>query len=519
MKLERLHEYFTIIVTICCAIFLALYLGMSAGNGTSTPFLVIGGIVTMAVTLIMRADIWLLIPLFWPLSGQLVGAPGSFPLHDVVIAYVFVAFLALKALKLVRTKAKYNWLDYLLWLNLFILVMAYIRNPVGTLSMGVDKIGGKAYFEVVFAVLAYWVFGHVTVSKNRAARFPILLVGGSILNLAIGLVSHKIPIVGSVLGRMYTGAYVKDDLDQSQAVLDMGREEYLGESSAILKILYCFYPPLTTINPVYLLRFCMTVVCVICIALSGFRSMLMDVAGFFLLSLYFRTGIGSVLRFVFVCFPLIILLVSAQGTLIDLPHNVQRTLSFLPGKWDHDVMEDANGSVEWRHEIWSNVWDKRNKYIVNWWFGDGFGITKRQLVEALANEREAQENLTIAGAYHSLPLTTIHVVGYVGLFFFCILIFGTAYYGWALILRAKGTPYFPTALFLGIPCIYSPLPSLILTGFYDLHIVGTIISVGLMRVISRSLDKYNEEKKSEISEPKKIFPTGRYDRFSETIGM
>jgi len=195
MKIERLPEYLTIIVTITCGMLLSMYLGVSTGGGSGKGWLIMIGIVALVIALIMRANIWLLIPIAWPLMGQITGMPGSFPVRDVVIIYVFPVFLALKALKVVRSKTHYNWLDYVLFLNLAYLATVFIRNPVGTESMGLDRVGGKTYFDAVFAFLGYWVIGHVTLSPKLARWMPFLMIIGYLFRCRqfchISLSGHK----------------------------------------------------------------------------------------------------------------------------------------------------------------------------------------------------------------------------------------------------------------------------------------------------------------------------------------
>ena len=161
MKLDRLPEYLGIVVTAIIGILLALYLGQSAGVGSPKIYMVAAGSIALLVALMMRENIWFLIPSLWCMTGKMVGMPGNFPLRDLVILYAFSVFLGLKALKVVRTKNQYNWLDMVLLFNLAYLLAVFIRNPVGTESMGSDRVGGKAYYEILALVL-----------RNRHKSFP-----------------------------------------------------------------------------------------------------------------------------------------------------------------------------------------------------------------------------------------------------------------------------------------------------------------------------------------------------------
>ena len=196
---------------------------------------------------------------------------------------------------------------------------------------------------------------------------------------------------------------------------------------------------------------------------------------------------------------------------------MQRTLSFLPGDWDTAMVIDAEASAEWRYVIWRNVWNSGHKYIDNWWFGDGFGMTQAQFREMI-NSRDCQENAAINGDYHSLPLSAIRTVGYVGFSFFCILLFATAAYSWKLIRLATGTPFFSVALFMGVPAIVTPLPELCLTGFFDYSYETCIFTIAMMRMVGRSLEKYQLEQKQSIVESEKPLPELVFHRFQSETG-
>ena len=524
MKLERLHEYVSITIVTTMGIGLALYAGsLNPGNQVQMSAGIVGGAIAVIVALMAREKIWLLIPLFWPMMGQIVGLPGSFPVRDLAILYVFPIFLALKALKVVRVKGQYNWLDYLLWLNLFWLATVYIRNPVGTLSMGMERIGGKFYFEAAIVTLAYWVIGHVTISPKLAANFRWVLISGDLFSGIFGFISYHFPSTVPILGKFYTGISTEgyNDATSTTGARVVAREGYLANTGyAVLRSLYSWYPPFSTLSPLRFWRLLFSILAVIGILRSGFRSTIFSAGCFFAIACYFRHGMTSVVRVALILTVAVGMLVAAQGTLIDLPLTAQRTLSFLPGKWNREALDDAVGSTEWRHEVWRKVWTSGHKYIDNWWFGDGFGLTRHQYLDAVrmasVGANDETESLIITGNYHSGPLTTIHIIGFVGLGTFTILLFGISYYGWQLILRARGTPYFPVAIFFGAQAIFEPLPFLILTGFFDIQLVGSIYSIAMMRMISRSLDQFKLAEAKATIAPEEAFPgTGLQQRFRQ----
>ncbi|MCX6967633.1 MAG: hypothetical protein NTZ46_07605 [Verrucomicrobia bacterium] len=516
MKLARLPEYLSIVVTAVIGILLALYLGLSAGAGSNTTYLIIGSIIAVVIALVLRANIWLLIPLCWPLGGSITGMPGSFPVRDLVMLYAFAVFLALKALKVVRAKTQYNWLDYLLFLNLIYLFTIYIKNPVGTDSMGFERVGGKVYFEVLFLISGYWVIAHVTVSGKFIRKFPLLLICGDLLNGIVGFLTFHFPVFGLALGQVYSGVSLTNSaLGGEDSASE--REGYLTSPGyAVCKALFSMHSPFRVLNPIYFWRFLGASLGILMILKSGFRGTLVGLGFFFIASTYFRHGFLGVIRMTLIIIPCLCMLIAVQG-IVELPLPMQRSLSFLPGNWNPAVVDDAKGSLEWRYDIWDRVRTSGHKYINDWWFGDGFGISKTQLQQALNSPEESQENLAIVGQYHSLPLSAIRVVGYVGFSLYCVLLFCMGVFAWKLIRRAKGTPFFPAALFIGVPAITSPPQELLLTGFFDSSILSTIFSIAIMQMISRSLEQYRRDQEELAPDAAKALPELVRHRFPSDL--
>ena len=506
MKLERLSEYLTSIVATLLGAFLAVYCGQKAGSGQmNAGILLCGGVVALMTALIMRAKIWLLIPLFWPMSGQLVGM-GSLPARDFAIGYVFVVFLALKALKVVRTKPSHGFLDFLLFLNLFYVVTLYIRNPVGVASFGTELAGGRPYFEILFAAMAYWVVGHMTITPEFSRKLPLLMLAGDFLQAFFNFLTFHFPGTALIISKVYTGIS-PENFNAPDADQDSIRETYLaGVGTNQLRLICAYYPPLSTINPVYILRFLLFVSALYFLLVAGFRNAIFAAMCYFCLGSYFQRGIADIIRMAVMGIPILLCVGFLNGTLFELPYTAQRALSFMPGNWDPKAISDAEGSSEWRFEMWRRVWNS-NKYISNWWLGDGFGISKDQLREAqMATEEDsARESATIAGDYHSGPLTAIKFAGYIGLCLIVVLMFAAAAYGWRLINRAKGTPFFFLALFNGCNAIYFPIKYFFIFGSYKMDLALITYSVTFMSLTSRSLDQW----KGKLSQQKKLAVTNR----------
>ncbi len=143
-----------------------------------------------------------------------------------------------------------------------------------------------------------------------------------------------------------------------------------------------------------------------------------------------------------------------------LPISVQRSLSALPGEWDSRAVKDAEGSTEWRLDMWKDI-PKGTRYIHNKVMGDGFGFSQAELS---AMERQtffggdiSPEDFLIIGAFHNGPLSTIRFVGAIGLVLYYTLLIYMAVLAWRLIRVTQGTDFFPFALFVGLAIIWEPM--------------------------------------------------------------
>jgi len=498
MKLERLHEYITITVVTALGIGFALYCGKQTGSGQAISGLALIGVIAVVLLFIkLKTNSWILIPLFWPITDQLAFLPGAVPLRDAVVITIFGAFLVFKALKICKIKPVYEWINLILLANILYLVSAFVRNPVGTDSMGTDRVGGRPYFDVIFACLAYWVIQRVRIDAKTSQRLPLIMSAGVFFNSTLEFLSDFFPSTTPYIGKVFSG-FSAETLQQAaaQAALDteQTRLQYLSPAgTSIFQLLFARYVPTSVLNPLFFGRFFLAAISVIFILLSGHRIGIIYTGGIFFLALYFRKGISSVITGAALAIPLLALLIALQGNVLTLPFAAQRALSFLPGKWDANAVENARGSSEWRFEMWKIVLTT-DKYISNKWLGDGFGFTRTQLeqMRSLVTDADIQENFMISGDYHSGPVATIRFVGYVGLALFLILLGSIVHYGWRLIRAAQNTPFYYLALFLGLPAIFHFFAFIFIFGDFKNDLARALFTTAMMQMTSASIALFKE---------------------------
>jgi hypothetical protein len=177
----------------------------------------------------------------------------------------------------------------------------------------------------------------------------------------------------------------------------------------------------------------------------------------------------------------------AQGRLYDLPLPAQRALSFLPGKWSPVVVQDAEWSSEGRFKWWENILGE--KMIKNWWVGDGFGASEKELM-VMSEFRQSEEAVYLMGQYHNGPLSAIRYAGVIGLILFYVLMIMSAVYAYRCVQKCRATLLLPVAIFLAIQLIWQPFVYTFIFGAYNTDLPQQILMVGLLRVVMRMAEQF-----------------------------
>ena len=133
--------------------------------------------------------------------------------------------------------------------------------------------------------------------------------------------------------------------------------------------------------------------------------------------------------------PVLLLVGVLSGTLLvafvsKLPLNVQRTLSVLPIDVDPIAKADAQGSTEWRLNMWRDVLPTVPKYLL---LGKGYGVTAAELrtYEGSKPGELSGEGSAMAGDFHNGPLSLLIPFGIWGTLGFIWFIAA----GWRVLLR------------------------------------------------------------------------------------
>jgi hypothetical protein len=309
------------------------------------------------------------------------------------------------------------------------------------------------------------------------------------------------PTIGYALNSLYSGVGPSDTLGGIQVEATIGETRITGLQNAGLSSVLALcarYNPITLISPLYPLRVMMLATAFGAIFLSGFRSLLLFAFVAFVLSAILRRQAQDLWVALTGGLLVLVLLISVQGSFVQLPLTMQRALSWLPGDWNQEAVMDAEGSTQWRVEMWGWAWND-NRILRDRVWGQGFGLSLDDM-NLIASSLTAgsggasllggsdRENFMITGAFHSGPLSSIKYIGIVGLCFYYPLMCYMAVLAWRLCKRARDSKAFTLALFVGIPIIYEPFNFVFIFGGLDSNYSQLLFYAGLLNMVSNYLD-------------------------------
>jgi hypothetical protein len=497
VNIERIPERLMKWGVVLAGLVLAVILGQQVGNGKFglvSMVLLGSGIFSLALAFPHR--IWLAIFIVWPLSGQIPALGVPFTIKDLVIGAVFIITLGLIAFKVVRIKPKFDWLDLLVYVTLLTLITAFIRNPVGLATFDTDRVGGRPYFNIAIAFVAYWVLSRAKIDGGKSGFLARTLTQSRMTEGTLAQLLALAPVLAGIFSEYYTCSYFAWAFNPEAAPTSPGAEStgrlgYLAGIGTPLAIYaLTVHRPLSCTHPIRFFRISMLGIGLACILASGFRSALAQVVLIALVSSYIYRQWRDVWRLVGIGVICLIFMVVGQGTIFKIPVSAQRALSFLPGNWDEYAVLEARESTRWRVEMWQQMLFT-DKYIDSKLWGDGFGFKRRDLERIQAKRSIGlladQEDFLVTGGVHSGPISTIRYTGYFGLMLHLLLLVGLARQGWKLIFKARGTVWQPLVFLICIPAIVEPLMFVFVFGAYDTSTGESFFLLGLMHLINNSM--------------------------------
>ncbi len=423
-------------IGILVLIVLSFIVGIMAADDKKSSVMLICAMAGCGVIVAMGKRVWYALFLLVPICKALPTVkevPLEYPIEAIVLCYW--------TLLCIIGRARFTWrkligADLLVLLLVGIMVFTYIRYPVSVqmfeslFGFKAEYTRGKAYIYMIFFIINYICFSCIPFERKKLKKLLkwnlVLLL---VFHLLIG--TYEIFSKGSTLGEQRIGQLKEFGTYLFIAVYcSAPLSRILTSPTIIFSIIVSFFCNIITGFRSYLFVFFIDVISCILIKREYF---------FFI----FSAIIGLSFIFIF----------SASGTLQNLPFTFQRSLSVIPGlKLSQDVINDGNGSTDWRILMWKWALDPRTGYIKDYVFGDGIGFktadVKRIRRDNLYEPDYAeglyahQKSFAAQRLWHSGIIECIQSIGYAGLF----VVFIIQLYAIIIMIKVntalRNTPYF-----------------------------------------------------------------------------
>lgn len=470
-----------------------IYSGVSA-------LLVIGLIVLTQLGL----RCWLLIPFFASFGGSLNILPGHFAPQDLAVGIVALILPLMWTVRRFPIRIKIGALEISYLVLIAFIGQAYVRNPVGLSIFGSGTIGGRPYFEIAISAVSFVLLSVLVVDLKSVRTMVYANFAGSIIVAAYQTILGLFPFLAYYSNSIYsigtTGISAQQHISVTNvAYQGSGRMKFLGVwGQPLLVMALVFKTPLQLLNPRNLGFGFMVFFAGVAVLLSGFRSELANIGFLTIAAVFLHRKPVQILVMGVVAAPLLALVLVLQGSLIDFPLPIQRTLSFLPGDWSNRATVEAEGSTEWRIEMWREALSS-DRYIRNKLFGDGFGFTAREmdyqyeLMTIGVSGADKQDFYLATGTYHSGPVETIKRIGYVGLAVLLIVMGVVFKHAVTMVNRTRDTPYYPYAMFVALPLVVHPFMFILVFGAFKVTLSILFVGGGSLRLLGNSFEDWRRK--------------------------
>ena len=488
-------------------LFLGLWLGVNIVTSQNETLTYVGGAACLLVCVTMGRRIWLLVPFLGALNLTLMvpGMPTTLLLGNIL--FLVFGFLLILMRKL-PFRLEFTELEFWLLMVVLLILQAYLRNPVGMNMFGGGSVGGRPYVLFAISLASALLLGSLIIPISEIKWLVRLYVSAGLLNFGLSLGGYIFPNFGTWFGVATVGTEIKAFAESSSDV-QVARISFLGETAKNLSLWISMKvsPLKACLSPMWAPLVLITFVFA---GLSGFRNEMIAIILTYTVALFYRGGGLSV---VFSCLAAtgMLVMIALINTIVPLPGNIQRSLSFLPGTWNQQIAEGASDSTEWRVEMWKEALFT-DYWIHNKLLGDGLGFTQQELTWMMSMNENAlggavgsgkltmqQQHMLITGSYHSGPVSSVRVVGYAGLVIFLIALIRLAVHAHRQIIRCRGTEWYPLALLIGIPKVWSPFFFVFVFGDFAVAILIFCIGTALIRILEKNVPLPAWEKPKRLS--------------------
>ena len=354
---------------------LAIYLGMQIGDANYGQLLLGAVVIIVAVVGFFSGRFfWVLTIASSFLGGTFPILGGSFTPFQILMAMGVAKFLIEDVvLRRIRINVG-NRFDVLLIAGFMgVLLLHGIHDRFGMKFLGSNVWGGRLYINVFVGLAAFFVIQSIPMSPKLWAKFPYVVLAVNAFDLVIAVITTVFPASIYVIYPFYSAVSTTGVAEIiTGGPIETGRIVALGGFGFVMIILILASISLRKLLSLSnLFRLLGVAVAFLAVLYSSFRSMVFNTLTVFLVA-----GIRDLKWAVLAFLPLLAIILFGlsvvNSQIVPLPKQVQRSLSFMPGRWDTNMALDATDSNEFRARVWT-IW-RRDYFPQHPWVGRGFGF-------------------------------------------------------------------------------------------------------------------------------------------------
>jgi len=421
----------TIYIVILAGLVLAVFAGLAAGNSDFRLVLsVVAGLAVFALYFGVYRYYWIFTVITIFIPGNLNFIPAGLQAFEVLLMLGVFRFAFDQVVFGSKTVQIGNKTEFICITALFLILFWHGSGErFGMRILGSANWGGRAYIGVIFAYLTYIIFQTVRFDLKAWKWLPLLAFIPALLDAGVRILTKFVPSSAIYIYQVY-GGVTRAGLDMTIGLVDdnaLVEASRLGELASIgaplLLVILTYFRLKDLWKPKYWIIFLLLLGCLLLAVMGGFRSSVLA------LIVVLGAGLFREYRWLAIV-PATVVTLLGGGIIAyhnyggwEMPLGAQRSLVFLPGKWDPAAVSSAKGSDDFRFETWEK-WDKahfKEKPLL----GRGFGFSASVMGDIMgAYDRRddylLRQTLLLTGELHNGFLSVVDRVGIVGAVFFSI---------------------------------------------------------------------------------------------------
>ncbi len=460
------------IIVLIFAMFVAIWLGVALVTNQFETILQIGGAGLLIASALLGRRIWLLFILMTSANVVLYRWFGTTEIGQ----FMFMGFsLILFMMRKLYFRATFTELHFWALMVILCIVQVYMRHPIGLNIFGSGNVGGRPYVVIGLCIVSSGILSFLLVPPKELKWAVWAAVAGGFIGIPLQMARY--------------GSFTSSDIEDASRVPSASTA-----ASVLIRWLNAYISPLRAcFHPFWVFVLLLSVGFA---ASSGYRNAVANIGFMIIVGILYRSGFTAFLGSMVVGgFALAFLALINLN--FPLPANLQRALAPLPGTWEEKYRKQGTESTEWRIEMWKEALFT-DRWIQNKLLGDGIGISAAQLEQNMnldaaqvgmmgSGLSRQQENMLIVGSYHSGPVHSVRMVGYVGLIILLVAMIRLAVHAHRQIMRCRGTEWHGVALFFGIPQITHPFFFTFVFGEYHTGVAQLLLGMAIIVLIERNL--------------------------------